>query len=865
MSYPSPPKWADRFLEWYCRPELLEEIQGDLYELFDKRVEYHKHPIAQLRYFWDVLRSCRLSTIKYFNINLSTIMFQHYLKITFRNILKHKSYAAINILGLTVGIVTSLLIYLWVQDEISFNTFHEKGDQIHKIMVNFRTPNGESYTWSNTPYPLGPQLVSEYPEIESTHYLGNWYEVLLSRGDQRFKESGLAVDSLFLESFSFPLLQGSTEFDNLHSIIITDEVAEKFFGRDWQNQDILGETLQMSNQRPYVITGIISSPPTNSTIQFDFLTSLTQYLELKSWNKVWGNYNNATYARLDEKADPLLVEDKIKQVINDRLSEEDRGGTSIDLLLHPLEDEYLYSEFEDGQITGGRIEYIRIFSMVGIFLLLIACVNFTNLATARAGIRTREIGVKKAIGASRNSLTQQFMGESILLTAISYIISIILIQLILPYFNTLTDKELTIDFGEGSFWFFSMIIILLTGIVAGIYPALFLSSTKTIDILKSQVGSFLRGAGLRKALVVVQFSLSVLMIVTTLVVYRQIQFIKQKNLGMDKENVVMVPLEGIDSPEKYETFRQRVELNPNIQSVTAANFSPLMVWNSTTSVSWDGKPDKEDVMFHIIQTDYNYLETMKIPLTEGRTHNPEIRSDSTGYLVNEAAVKAMDMKEPVGQSLSTWGIDGKIIGIVKDHHIASLYDPIEPMVIRYSPRQTNILIARTTVGGTEAAIEHIKELKTEFSPVYPFEYEFLDQSYEEQYRSEMITGTLAKYFASIAIFISCLGLLGLASFTAARRTKEISIRKVMGASVSDLVILLTQDFTRLVLVGIVIALPVGAYLSLQWLENFAYHIDLDPSIFIWSAIGAILIAWMTISYQAIRSATHNPAKFLRSE
>lgn len=864
MKQVQPPKWADRFLEWYCRPELLEEIQGDLYELFDRRSEVRSPRQASFRYVWDVFRSFRLSTIKNLHFQLPYTMIGHYIKISRRNLWKHKSYTAINILGLTVGIATSMLIFLWTQDELSYDKFHDNIDELHQVKVNIRIGDGPEQTWGSTPYPLAEKLEKDYPEIEKAHYVANQRGQLLSIGDQSFKQDGMALDTGFLKSFSFPLITGEARLHEPNNILINRSIAEKFFGENWQNQNILGQSITVNNQREYQITGVLEDVPLNSSINFDFLFSLEEYLSRTPWNREWGNYNHEIYLRLAQTASGEIVSRKIESIIMDRLTEEEIGGAFIQIFLQPFQDVYLYNEFENGKVVGGRIEYVNIFLLVALFLLIIACVNFTNLATARAALRSKEIGVKKAVGASRSSLIKQFLSESVLLTLIAYIISVILVFFLLPSFNFLTNKEISLDISSPTFWQFSLGIIVFTGFAAGIYPAFFLTSGKTVEVLKSQLKGYMRGARLRKVLVVIQFSLTILMIVSTIVVYQQIQYIKNKNLGLDKSNVALIPLEGVNG-EKYETFKNQVAQNTAIQSITGANFSPLMIWNSTLSIDWKGKADDEQVMFHIIQTDYNYIETVGIELLEGRTHDKAMGADSASYLINEAARDIMRMKEPVGQELSTWEIPGKIIGVVKDHHFASLYQPIEPMVIRLAPDELAMLIVRTKAGRTQEALTHIEQVKTQLAPSYPFEFDFMDEAYEELYRSEIVTGTLAKYFAAVAILVSCLGLLGLAAFTTARRNKEISIRKVLGASVGNLVMLLTKDFTILVLIAIGIALPIGAYFMSQWLDNFTYHIPLSPVIFVVAGLAAVLIAWITISYQAFKSAGSNPMKHLRSE
>jgi putative ABC transport system permease protein len=514
--------------------------------------------------------------------------------------------------------------------------------------------------------------------------------------------------------------------------------------------------------------------------------------------------------------------------------------------------------------VGGRIEYVRMFGVVAVFILLIAAINFMNLATARSGQRAREIGVRKAVGASQRSLVGQFLGESVLMAVLALAVALGMVAAGLPAFNALTDKAIT--FGRlfpGTVLLF-VGLALLTGFLAGVYPALYLSSFNAIAVLRSTFKARRSAVGLRKSLVVFQFAMSILLIVGTLTVYRQIDYIRQKNLGLDRENVVSLTLEG-GIQQQYDAFRQELLARPGIASVTATSTNPLDVGQSTTDPTWDGKDPESVVLFHIISARHDFIETMKMEMVAGRSFSRAFATDSVGFIVNEAAARAMGMKDPVGQRLAFWSREGQIIGVVKDFHMTSLYAPIEPTIIRLAPNDTWRLFVRTQAGQTEAALASLEAVYKKFNPAYPFAYEFLDASFEQTYRSEMVIGTLARTFAVLAVFIACMGLFGLASFTAEQRTKEVGIRKVMGASVANLVVLLSRDFIVLVLIAFVLTAPVAYYVAVAWLGNFAYHVALDAQVFAVAGVAALLIAWLTVGYQSVRAAVANPVRALRTE
>lgn len=787
-------------------------------------------------------------------------MLKNYIKIAFRNLFRQKRHAFINILGLTVGLTCSFFILLWVQDELRYDRFLKDGDRIHAVWRNVNI-SGQIYTWKATSKPLAEVLVANYPAItKAVHSFGD--EAVVTSGDQHFREEGSYVSESFFDVFAFPFIRGNAEtaLQNESSVVITERMARKLFGEDWQQQeDVLGQTLIIDHRKDFSVAGVIEDIPANSSFQADILLPIRDFFSRNPWVEQWGNNAFPLYVKLQEGASPAAVSEQIAGVVMDH-----EEGADETLFLKPYEDIYLYSDYDGGQLTGGRIGYVRIFSVVAIFLLFIASVNFMNLATARSAQRAREIGIRKAIGARQRSLIGQFLGESILVSLIAFGIALAITQALLPFFNDLTEKQITVTGFGGDLLLAGFLITLVVGILAGSFPALYLSSFRPLVVLR---GTFRQGpkvALLRKGLVVFQFALSVLLIVATVVVYMQMQYIRNMDLGLDRENIVYVAQEGM-LKSHYDAVRQKLLQQSGVAGVTAANTNPLLVRSSTGSADWEGKDPDEEYEISVISADYDFTETMKMEIVAGRSFSRAFRAENPGYIINEELARILGDSDVVGKRLSIWGESGPVIGVVKNFDMNSIYKPIEPLIMRLDPERTSMLYVRTMPGQTEEALAGFEAVFKQFNPEYPFDYQFLDQEFEATYRSEIVMGTLANIFAVIAIFISCLGLFGLASFTAEQRTKEIGVRKVLGASVAGLVALLGKDFLKLVLLGFVIAVPVGWYVMNQWLQAFASRIEIGPGVFLLAGGVAILIAIATVSWQSVRAALANPVESLRSE
>ncbi|HMB89364.1 MAG TPA: ABC transporter permease, partial [Rhodothermales bacterium] len=722
----------------------------------------------------------------------------------------------------------------------------------------------QTFTWSSLPMPVAQVMQEEYPEIEHTILISWSNEMLLRYSDQAFRENGHFVGPAFFEAFSYPFIQGdpTTALDDPGNIVISESLAEKFFGSNWETHEtVLGQTITVAQQRDLKVAGVFEDVPSNSTLQFDFMIPADVFISENDWLEHWGNSSLRLFVQLRKEADAAVVSDKIKNILNDQY---ENALATTDLFLQPVEDMHLYNDFEGGQLVGGRIEYVRIFSIVALFIVLIACINFMNLATARSSQRAREIGVRKAVGATKPALIRQFIGESVLISMLALVLALGLVTLLLPSFNTLTEKSISLLQLDPTFWLLFLGIALITGLLAGSYPALYLASFNVIAVLRGTAVRRPGGGSVRKGLVVFQFAMSILLIVGTMTVYAQMEYIRNKNLGLDRENLISVVLEG-SAAEQAETFEQALEKEPGIASATRSSQNPLSVGQSTSDPDWDGKPADSDVLFNIINSGYDFVETMKMELADGRTFSRDHATDSVGYLVNERAVATMGMTDPVGQRLTFWGQEGNIVGVVKDFHITSLYEEIEPTIIRFAPERATLIYVRTEPGRTQEAIANLEKVYTSFNPGYPFDYQFLDDQFEETYQAEAIMGKLANYFAVLAVFIACLGLFGLAAFTAEQRTKEIGIRKVLGAPIASLVLLLSREFTVLVLLAFVITAPLAYFLMEDWLQGFAYHTSLGVGIFALAGVAALVIAWLTVSYQSIRTALANPVDALRTE
>ena len=789
-------------------------------------------------------------------------MLKNYLKIALRNFWKNKSFSFINVFGLALGMASSLLIMLWVQDEKAMDGIFKDSERIYSIYERQYYDN-KIEAFHGTPGVLPDEIKKIFPEIEFASGMAWNNFSSFQAGNKIMKEEGNEAGADFFKIFNYPLLQGNaaTALSSPSSIAISRKMAEDFFG---SHQAAIGKTIRYENRKDFKVTAIFENIPRHSSKKFDFLINWHAFLENNTWAKDWGNNGPSTLIKLRQGTDALALEKKITKFL-DNYNKDQSAAFRIELGLQRYDDIYLHSTFKNGKITGGRIEYVRLFSIVAVFILLIACINFMNLTTARSVKRAREIGIRKVVGAVRSALRYQFIGEAILLSLFAIILSLAMVALILPAFNTITSKQIPLPVEQSLFWITIFALALITGILSGSYPAIFLSALNPVRVLKGTLKFSSGAAWFRKGLVVFQFTLSTVLIIGTIVVSKQVDYIQSENLGYDRQNLIYLPLEG-DLIAKYQVFKDQALKMPGIQSVTRSSQTPTQIENGTGGVDWIGKDPKVLPMFTQASVGYDYIKTMNVELLEGRDFSKNFPTDSVGYIINEAALKKIGYKDPVGKPLTFWRKKGSIIGVIKDFHFNSLHQPINPIILRYGEEEGfGAALIRTQPGKTKEAIAALEKLCKQLNPQFPFSYSFSDDEYQKLYKSEQVVSKLANSFAFLAIFISCLGLLGLAMFTAEQRTKEIGIRKVLGASIPSLFRLMSKEFMLLVFIALLIASPVAWWLMNNWLQNYAYRTPIAWWIFVLAGTLAIMIALATISVQATRAAIANPIKSLRTE
>ncbi|HET7116664.1 MAG TPA: ABC transporter permease, partial [Hanamia sp.] len=741
---------------------------------------------------------------------------------------------------------------------------HKNGKQLYQVYERW-TYDGKIDASYPTQGLLAQELKKQIPEIQ----YASGFEYAAAPGTQNTFEAGDKINKMtgmfagadFFNMFSFHLLQGNvkTALSEPSGIAISRKMADNFFGSP---EKAIGQTIRFENKEALKVTAVFENVPANSSLQFDFLRSWTDFVKQNDWVNNWGNTDPQTFIQLRKDANPVNVEAKIKDFIY-RFQPKSKG-LLIQLALQPFTQRYLYSNFKDGYIDGGRIEYVHLFSIIAIFILLIACINFMNLATARSSKRAKEVGIRKVVGAMRLSLIGQFIGEAILFTFMSVIIALVLTSLLLPAFNNLTGKYLVLPIHQPFFYAIIAAFLLLTGLVAGSYPAFFLSSLNPVRVLKGKLQFGWVSIFFRKGLVVFQFALSIILIIATIVIYQQMKYVQNKNLGYNRDNLLYIPIEG-NLVKKYDVFKQEAKNNTAILNISKMRNSPTDIEHHTNSISWPGKDPNLNVSFADGVVGYDFVKTMDMKLADGRDFSKAF-NDSSSLLLNETAVKKIGLKDPIGKTI-TWGRhDGTIIGVIKDFHFNSLHTPIEPLIIRLDENWNwGTILVRIKAGETKQALADLEKICKDLNPKFPFTYQFSDLQYAKLYKSEEVVSKLSNYFAFLAIFISCLGLFGLAMFTAEQRNKEIGIRKVLGASSKNIVTLLSSNFLKPVFISLFIAFPVAWLAAQKWLQGFAYRIHLSWSIFLIAGMVAILIALITVSFQAIKAAMANPVKSLRSE
>ncbi|BAU55953.1 ABC transporter permease [Mucilaginibacter gotjawali] len=793
-------------------------------------------------------------------------MIKNYLKIAWRNLLHNKVYSLLNIWGLAAGMAVALIIGLWVNYQYSYDQFLPGNGQLYQVMRNYNS-NGDTLTFSSTSLKLADALRHNIPEFAHVAETDGWGAHGLMVGNKKFYWYGVQAGCDFLKMFRYPFIYGNADaaLKDPFSIVLTESTAKALFG----NTDPINKLIRVDNHDNLKVTGVIKDIPANSTFQFKYVIPFSYYEATQRYVKMartgsFGNNSFAIYAELKPGVSLGAVSAKIRDI--EKGEKDNINAMNSNVILYPMLKWHLFSDFKNGKAASGFIDYVRIFTLIGALVLLIACINFINLSTARSEKRAREVGVRKAIGSQRKDLIFQFLIESSLVTFISFLFSILLVQLALPAFNSLTGTLISIPYANPVFWIFMLVCVSLTGIMAGSRPAFYLSSFNPVRVLKGAIQVGKSASVSRKILVVTQFSCSIALIISTAIIYRQIQYAKDRPIGYQVSRLMATDMNA-DLARNFNALKNDLLQTGAVTALCTSSSPATTVWSHTDVDMFPGKRPGETVEMGSITVSDDYFKTLGMQMQSGRDFVPGSKADTSNVIFNAAAIKRLRLDNPVNQLITWGGQKFRIIGVVKDALMNSPYSAADPTMFTFSANgpNGNLLYQLSPKMNAHAAVEKISPIFNKYNPVYPYDYRFVDKQYNEKFSQEELIGKLAGIFAVLAIFISCLGLFGLAAFVAEQRTKEIGIRKVLGASVSQVWLLLSGDFILLVTISCVIASPLAFYFLQKWLLKYDYHITIGPGVFIISAIAAIVITLITISFQAIKAAIANPVKSLRSE
>lgn len=845
-----------------------ENLTGDFEEMFERLSHQSGKPRALLWYVFQILRLIPTYFRNYINWSIS--MIKNYLKIALRSIKKYKAYSFINILGLAIGISCCLLILLFVQDELSYDRYHEKADSIYRLVDSLDVDHPRSRHYALSSAPFAPALKNEFPEVEDAVRLFSGRSRMMAYQEKKYYEYGLFfADSSLFGIFTFPLKKGNpdTALDAPHTIVISESTALKYFGRE----EPMNKTLKIDDQ-DYLVTGVMEDMPRNSHFHADMFGSMKTLEQIpgvqERYFQSWARHEFYTYLLLREGSSAEDLEAKLPGFIDKHAAAQIKTilGSTLSSHLQPLKSIHLRSNLQHEISPTGDIKYVYIFSVIAVFILLIACVNFMNLATARSASRSKEVGMRKVVGATRSQLIKQFLGESLLFTLFAMFLALIFVKAALPYFNALTGKDLDVRYLDNFVLLGSILFILIfVGIISGSYPSFFISRYQPANVLK---GSSSVGPGkslMRKGLVILQFSISIVLISATVIVMDQLDFLRNRKLGFDKEHVVIVPIRTNAVRENAEGIKADLKQYPDILSATISIGVPggIIAGDAIQLITEEGK---RTITVKMIYTDHDYIKTMGMEIVEGRDFSREMSTDATeAFIINQAAVRQLQLKNPLETQFEWDDKKGTVIGVVKDFQFESLKDEITPLVIHIFTASTRVFAFRIRPDNVPATLAFIENRWQQLDPAHPFTYTFLDESFDRLYRSEEKLGKIFSVFSTLAIFIAALGLFGLALFMAGQRTKEIGIRKILGASQARIFVLLSKEFAILVLLANILAWPTAYIFMQQWLQNFAYRVNIQPWIFVLSATIAFVIALLTISYQTLKVAMADPVESLRYE
>jgi putative ABC transport system permease protein len=793
-------------------------------------------------------------------------MLNNYFKTTWRNFAKDRRFTLLNLLGLSTGLACTLLIYLWVTDELQMDKFHQNDTRLYQVKEN-RVQGPNIWTAQSAPAPEADALAKEMPEVQYAVATIGPVTYTLSIGNSStdlkdIKCNGLYAGPDFFHVFSYNLIHGNPGrvlTDN-KAIVLSDSLARRLFGT---TENLIGKTVGFQHEQSYTIAGIFTAPGIHSSQQFDFILPFLNQEDARRNRTDWDNTFCSTYIVLKPGANPAEFNAKIAGLIARKSNNQIKYRTPF---IQRYSDIYLHGRYEAGIQVGGRIDYVSLFSVIALFILVIACINFMNLSTAKAAGRAKEVGIKKVVGAGRSTLIAQFLGESTAMAFASLFLAICWVSLVIPTFNNITGKQLSLAHLNTGFILSALGITLFTGLVAGSYPALYLSGFQPIRVLKGRLRTAAGEVLVRKGLVIFQFSLSIILIVAVGVVYRQISYIQTKPLGYDRDHVISIDKEGrLTDVRQQNTFLAEARRIPGIIAASSITHNLTGHDGGTYGVVWPGKDPNDRTEFEIVGGDLDMIKTLGMTIKDGRDYSAAYPSDSTGIIFNEAAIRFMGLRNPIGQRVTMWDQPVKIIGVVSDFHFESLHEKVKPLLILLRPGWTDHFVIKLSADREKPAIAGLEQLYRQFNPGWSFGYTFMDERYQTLYVSENRVSVLSRCFAGLAILISCLGLFGLAAFTAQRRNKEIGIRKVLGASVSRVFMLLAGDFLKLIFVAMLISIPLAWWATSQWLSSFAYRIHIGIGIFAATGAFIILLTLLTISFQSIRAALANPAKSLKME
>ena len=787
-------------------------------------------------------------------------MIKNFLKVAFRNLAKNKGFSAINISGLAIGMASAMLILTWIQNEVSYDQFHVNKDRIYEAW-NRAEFSGNLNSWNTTPKILARTLENDLPEVERAVRVDWGSNFLFSIGEKRLTVRGTIVDSGFLKMFSFPLIEGNPEnvLNAPHSIVITETLAKKLFDKE----NAMGKVIKIDNKQNFTVTGILKDLPNNTRFDFEYLIPWSYKRQLGDDDQNWGNNSTRTYVMLKPNATYASVAPKVK-VLKRKY---DKDEPKWEMFLYPIHKWRLYSSFTNGvEDGGGRIEYVRLFGIIAGFILLIACINFMNLSTARSEKRAKEVGIRKVVGAQKVFIVGQFIGESVLMSLIAGIIAVAIVILVIPAFNQLIGEKVAIQFNSPGAWLAGAGFIVLTGILAGSYPAFFLSSFQPVQVLK---GSFKKAHALvtpRKILVVLQFTFAIVLIICTFIVRQQIEHAQNRETGYNRNNLVYHLFSG-DIEKNYDLIKHELLASGVASSITKTSAPLTQSWSDGWGQEWEGKDPNDKTDFFRYNQDGGLGVTAGLQFVNGRDFDlKKYPTDSNAMIINESALKVMKFKDPIGKIVKDNGQDWHIVGVIKDFILTSPYEPTRPMLIFGAKGwfQT-MLIKLNNNNSTASNLKKAENIFKKYNPEYPFEYKFIDEEYARKFEDERRIGTLAALFAGLTIFISCLGLFGLATYMAENRIKEIGVRKVLGATVTGIAALLSKDFLKLVVISFVLAVPIAWWAMYSWLQDYSFRVSIQWWVFAIAGLLSVLIAVLTVSYQAIKAAIANPVKSLRNE